>query len=684
VARNASILIFDPNDPAKTPVTLTDVTGSPVANPIQVNQHGFGPAIKHATLDRLAWEGAGMSGVFTSYEGMKEEAVAAREAAQTAASEAAAAAQADLEARIASGVFKGEKGADGSNVLPTDAAIQQAINDTASATRGALNATFAAKGEAGNSGYDVILLAGQSNMSGRGTPYSATTDPGQPMIFQYKGKAPNKGTIIPAAEPLDMVDTPNGIGPGFQFARWYVANGLNNGRKVLLVPTAQGGTPLTRVATPTWKPSVTGSLYSNAISQANGAIAAEAGSKIVAVLWLQGETDGDLNASGTDYQADFDALINGFRANITGAATVPFILAGMVPEYLGTGTRQAINNVHGDTPNRITRTAYVPPPTASHLGDGNHYNAAGARKIAEDMFTAYMRVFTGLPAAFAFTPPPNYALGTTRAAERTYSLRKTNSDYLGKAVKVRRASDNTTQDIGFSGTALDTSALLAFAGSGDAFVDTWYDQSGKGKHLAQADVAKQPKIVTAGAVITSGGKPAVQFDGADDHLFSTSAVGLYALGSATHFAVVNGAAQALSRVISEANTSFSDQQYSPIIAAAGGTGNLNFQINIQSGQVGDTGSTAPAAFNGTINQVSVVDTGTNMAGYVNAAAVRTTAYTRGGVANLTNLSMGAMKRTTDGQFFNGLISEVITFATGLGTTDRQAIEANQKAFYGTP
>lgn len=91
VARNASILIFDPNDATKTPVTLTDVTGSPITNPIQVNQHGFGPAIKHPTLDRLAWEGAGMSGVFTSYEGMKEEAVAAREAAQESASAATAA-----------------------------------------------------------------------------------------------------------------------------------------------------------------------------------------------------------------------------------------------------------------------------------------------------------------------------------------------------------------------------------------------------------------------------------------------------------------------------------------------------------------------------------------------------------------------------------------------------------------
>ncbi|HEY1158604.1 MAG TPA: hypothetical protein VGE95_20265, partial [Arthrobacter sp.] len=44
VAASASITIFDPNDPSKAPVTITDVTGSPLPNPITVNAKGFGPA----------------------------------------------------------------------------------------------------------------------------------------------------------------------------------------------------------------------------------------------------------------------------------------------------------------------------------------------------------------------------------------------------------------------------------------------------------------------------------------------------------------------------------------------------------------------------------------------------------------------------------------------------------------
>lgn len=221
VARNASILIFDPNDPAKAPVTLTDVTGSPVANPITVNQHGFGPAIKHATLDRLAWEGAGMSGVFTSYEGMKEEAVAAREAAEVAAADAAAAAQADLEARIASGVFKGEKGADGANVLPTDAAIRDAIENPGSAARGALNALTLASDNKNLAAYgDSLTEPGQwiaelvarqavSVYNGGKSGQSSTE-----IAMRQGGLVPKvtvTGGVIPASGPVAVtVDYPTG------------------------------------------------------------------------------------------------------------------------------------------------------------------------------------------------------------------------------------------------------------------------------------------------------------------------------------------------------------------------------------------------------------------------------------------------------------------------------------------
>ena len=104
-------------------------------------------------------------------------------------------------------------------------------------------------------------------------------------------------------------------------------------------------------------------------------------------------------------------------------------------------------------------------------------------------------------------------LDTYTGAAAAYSLRLLDSTYTGSAIRVRRSSDNTEQDIGFNVFGeLDTVSLLAFAGTGDAFVKTWYDQSGNSNDATQTTTANQPKIYdgTTG-VETSNGKPAVRF-----------------------------------------------------------------------------------------------------------------------------------------------------------------------------
>ncbi|UUG69986.1 glycoside hydrolase [Arthrobacter phage Zucker] len=151
VARNGVVTIFEVGDVTKTPVELKTVDGQPLPNPVTVNANGFGPKPVHDTLDHLAWEGGGFSGTMTSYEGMKEEVVSARQAAESAATEAGAAAQADLEARIAAGDFRGQPGQDGSNVVPTATAIATEISTPGSPAATALSATYARKG-----GIDIV------------------------------------------------------------------------------------------------------------------------------------------------------------------------------------------------------------------------------------------------------------------------------------------------------------------------------------------------------------------------------------------------------------------------------------------------------------------------------------------------------------------------------------------------
>ena len=108
-------------------------------------------------------------------------------------------------------------------------------------------------------------------------------------------------------------------------------------------------------------------------------------------------------------------------------------------------------------------------------------------------------------------------LDTYTTAGAAFSLRKLRSDYSGSAIRIRRSSDNTEQDIGFNTFGeVDALSIIDFADGGDAFVKTWYNQVSGGNDATQTTTSQQPKIVDSGALITSGGKVAMDFDGSND------------------------------------------------------------------------------------------------------------------------------------------------------------------------
>jgi hypothetical protein len=112
------------------------------------------------------------------------------------------------------------------------------------------------------------------------------------------------------------------------------------------------------------------------------------------------------------------------------------------------------------------------------------------------------------------TPAPSssYLLDTYGGAAAAYSLRKLSNTYSGSAIRVRRSSDNTEQNIGFDGSGnLDTTALTSFVGAGNGFVTTWYDQSGNNINLTQSTALYQPIIVISGAVVQNLSKPSIEF-----------------------------------------------------------------------------------------------------------------------------------------------------------------------------
>jgi hypothetical protein len=109
-------------------------------------------------------------------------------------------------------------------------------------------------------------------------------------------------------------------------------------------------------------------------------------------------------------------------------------------------------------------------------------------------------------------------LDTYSGAAAAYSLRLLDSTYEGSAIRVRRASDNAEQDIGFDGNGdLDTSALATFCSGTDGFVKVWYDQSGNENNATQTTIGNQPKIYDSvnGLIKDENLNAAIQFQTID-------------------------------------------------------------------------------------------------------------------------------------------------------------------------
>ena len=256
-------------------------------------------------------------------------------------------------------------------------------------------------------------------------------------------------------------------------------------------------------------------------------------------------------------------------------------------------------------------------------------------------------------------------LGIPAAA--AYSLRQVSSA-ASLACRVRRSSDNTEANIGFTASGdLDTAALLAHVGSGNGFVTTWYDQSGNNRHATKTTAGAQPRIVNAGVLDIANGKPAIRFNGSSMYLGGVS----LPLSQLTLSSVLNDVTQA------------SDIRYS--IGTGSGTpgrgifSSFQFSLNKSVGYIPDAGvPVVQTGFLPTIGQsyvVSLTTTATASSIWVNGGNNAT-----GGRITLNQLFIG--QRGDSQWYYDGYNSETIVFPSALSTTDRQTLERNQGAYYG--
>jgi hypothetical protein len=154
---------------------------------------------------------------------------------------------------------------------------------------------------------------------------------------------------------------------------------------VLLIPAAVAATGFPDRQ---WNPGDV--LFDSAVRRTNAAIAANPGSRLVGVLWQQGEEDVIGHMTGVDYATHLDAMIAAMRARITGAADVPFLLGGMAPAWMATPGAANIENAIATTPSRVERAALVDTAgLKSNPSDAIHFSAASQRMLATRYWAAF-------------------------------------------------------------------------------------------------------------------------------------------------------------------------------------------------------------------------------------------------------------------------------------------------------
>jgi hypothetical protein len=295
-------------------------------------------------------------------------------------------------------------------------------------------------------------------------------------------------------------------------------------------------------------------------------------------------------------------------------------------------------------------------------------------KTAGIGFTACGDLDTAALKTFALSGAPLSMI--TAAPSAAYSLRKLYCTYSGNLIRVRRSSDNTQQDIGFTnGADLDTVALKTFVGAGSGFIVTWYDQSGNGRNATQATAANQPRIVNAGVVHRQNGMPSINFRGASDYLNSTL-TGVTASSGGGTITTVNIVAQSNSGVAGTilSNGDAGTNRYNIHMPWSDGT--TYFDIgDISSG--GRMTGIAPWTL---LNTGTFVRNGSSAIIYRNAMPVTYTVTMSSAVTNTAALTIGGSPAYTS--YMVGYISEMCVFPSALSTAERDYFEWNQSKYYG--
>lgn len=217
----------------------------------------------------------------------------------------------------------------------------------------------------------VFVLAGQSNMVGRGQPLSLASPP-NPRLLEWRGD----GGWQVAHDPLGPVsDGAIGIGPGMTFGLQIAKH--RPGSYVGLVMCAAGGTSIAE-----WQP--TGDLYRNCVAQVQAS-----GAKVAGVLFLQGEADArETLAQAQAWPAAFENVYSAWRHDFAGAPVLLGQIGSIDPaKYTWQATIRAEQKREAAKLGLpLVRTLDLPVGV-----DGGHFTVPAYRVVGARFATAWLR-----------------------------------------------------------------------------------------------------------------------------------------------------------------------------------------------------------------------------------------------------------------------------------------------------
>jgi len=274
---------------------------------------------------------------------------------------------------------------------------------------------------------------------------------------------------------------------------------------------------------------------------------------------------------------------------------------------------------------------------------------------------------------------PEYLLDIYSNAAFAGALRRLNSDYTNALIEVRRGGDNNVMEIGYNDIGdLDTDEIIAFANNGDgnAFIKILFDQSGNGRDLSQGTDNKQPQIVSSGSVLTRGGKPAIQFDGANDNLWAAES----SLHNGHNNQSVFILADSTGSNDKDLLVTYSGANDVTIVIETHGANNLR-NIYAYNGSQDTNLFTSHGQFTGNQKLITFIATPTQYISRVDGANQQTGARTKSGPNRDHKIVVGSLHTGTL-RFYDGRMQEILIYDSDQ-SADMADIEANMTDYWVT-